>query len=87
MRLEGAIQRTNDDSCECSSLYHYQPLSTSFSKQPDVLHVPTLYRVPYTKREKKGARVSSYDVCAETVKIRTSAPLINRVCKILGMTF
>lgn len=28
MRLEGATQRTNDDSSHCSSLYHYHPLST-----------------------------------------------------------
>lgn len=53
MRLEGAIQRTNDDSFDCSSLYYYQPLSTFFSKQLDVLHVPTLYWVPYTKRRRE----------------------------------
>lgn len=28
VRLEGATQRTNDDSSHCSSLYHYHPLST-----------------------------------------------------------
>lgn len=49
-------QRTNDDSSHCSSLYHYQPLSTLFSKPAHVLHVPTLYRVSRTKR-KKGAGV------------------------------
>lgn len=51
VRLEGATQRTNDDSSHCSSLYHYHPLST-FSFQSSHMCGVSLLCTWYCTREK-----------------------------------
>lgn len=53
VRLEGATQRTNDDSSHCSSLYHYHPLST-FSFQSS--HMCCVSLLCTRNRARKGKK-------------------------------
>lgn len=53
VRLEGATQRTNDDSSHCSSLYHYHPLSTFSFQSSHMCRVSLLCTRYRTRKGKK----------------------------------
>lgn len=66
VRLEGATQRTNDDSSHCSSLYHYHPLSTFSFQSSHMCCVSLLCTRNRTRKGKKEKKKKRGSLCLVT---------------------